>query len=145
MEDSTSEAADWLPLHDRWQSGERDRELALHLFFLSWHMVVEPAFLTGMDAAIPEFELVPLTVATAAWLLPHDADTDDVEALYVVGLAANMFGFYFGDEKVWTAKAQSYRVRYRDLAPHGLDPKLFEGRGKYGRYYAQMAQVVGGY
>ena len=36
-------------LRDEWRGGDRDRELALHLLFLSWYLLIEPAHLTGLD------------------------------------------------------------------------------------------------
>src|SRR5687767_6482579 len=36
-------------LRDQWKSGERERELALHLMFLAWYLMMEPPFLTGLD------------------------------------------------------------------------------------------------
>ena len=38
-------------LREQWESGERDRELALHLMFLAWYLNVEPPHLTGLDDA----------------------------------------------------------------------------------------------
>lgn len=38
-------------LRGQWQSGERERELALHLMFLAWYLQIEPAHLTGLDEA----------------------------------------------------------------------------------------------
>jgi len=38
-------------LRDQWRSGERDRELALHLIFLAWYLNLEPPHLTGLDEA----------------------------------------------------------------------------------------------
>ena len=32
----------------QWNSGDRSRELALHLMFLAWYLCIEPPFLTGL-------------------------------------------------------------------------------------------------
>jgi hypothetical protein len=130
----------------QWESGERDRELALHLMFLAWYLCVEPSHLTGLDEArISSDSLAAVFNAAHDWLLPTGADTDDVEALYVAGLAARMFPWVLGEESLWTARSEAYRVRYRRLAPDGISPAVFEGRGAYGEYYAGQARVAGGY
>src|SRR5258705_6097363 len=36
-------------LKDEWRNGNRERELALHLLFLSWYGLVEPGHLTGFS------------------------------------------------------------------------------------------------
>jgi len=130
----------------QWESGERDRELALHLLFLAWYLYIEPAHLTGLDEArIPTDSLAAVFHAAHDWLLPTGEDTEDAEALYVAGLAAHLVPWALGDTSLWTARSEAYRVRYRQLAPDGLSPAIFEGRGAYGDYYAGQARVAGGY
>jgi len=132
--------------HGQWKSGQRDRELALHLMFLAWYLCIEPPRLTGLDEArISDDSLIAVFNAAHDWLLPHGSDTDDIEVLYVVGLPARMFPWALGDESLWTARSEAYRVRYRQLAPDGISPAVFEGRGAYGTYFADQARVVGGY
>jgi hypothetical protein len=132
-------------LRDAWDAGERDRELALHLAFLAWYLIVEPPHLTGapkdMSGAMDVFD------EAHAFLLPHGASSDDAEALYAIGLAAHMFPWVpgRGDADEWTARAEAYRKRYRELRPHGIDPATFEGRGAYGAYYASQSDVERGY
>ncbi len=131
-------------LRERWRAGDRDRELGLHIMFLTWYMLCEPPFLTG---------------------LPHDSDDSlalaehfnevhrhfspsimqDAEMLYVVGLMANLFPWLLGDEQVWNRTSETYRRAYRRLTPNGVDPGIFEGRGAYGDYFGGQARVVGGY
>jgi hypothetical protein len=133
-------------LRDQWCSGERDRELALHLFFLAWYVNIEPAHLTGLDEQrLVEGELVAIINEVHDWVLPNGAASDDIEALYVAGLPAQMFPWVLGDNGLWTARSIAYRSRYRQLAPDGLDPAVFEGRGAYGDYYGGQLQVVGGF
>lgn len=130
----------------QWESGERDRELALHLMFLAWYLYLEPAHLTGLDEAqIPTDSLTAAFNAAHDWLLPAGADTDDAEALYVAGLAAGLCPWALGETSLWTARSEAYRVRYRQLAPDGISPAVFEGRGAYGDYFASQARVAGGY
>jgi hypothetical protein len=56
-----------------------------------------------------------------------------------------MFPWVLGDERTWSARSESYRARYRQLAPDGIATSVFDGRGAYGDYYGQQAQVPGGY
>jgi hypothetical protein len=128
-----------------WRSGNRDRELCLHLLFLSWYCNLEPPHLTGyQQAAFPSSELSELF---------HDVYEsieaqvlDDAECLYVVGLMAQLTPFLLGeDESTWQDRSLAFRKRYRMLAPEGLTASLFEGRGAYGDYFAGQVVVPGGY
>lgn len=131
---------------NQWESGERDRELALHLMFLAWYLYLEPAHLTGRDEArIPDGGLAEVFQAAHDWLLPRGAETDDVEALYVAGLAARLCPWALGEPSLWEARSEAYRARYRQLAPDGVSPAVFAGRGAYGEYFAGQARVAGGY
>jgi hypothetical protein len=133
-------------LREQWESGERDRELALHLMFLAWYLVVEPPHLTGLDETrTPSNSLVGIFNAVHDWLLPTGTDTNDAEALYVVGLPASMFPWVLGDHDLWTARSEAYRIRYRQLAPDGIEPAVFDSRGAYGDYFESHARVVVGY
>jgi len=133
-------------LCDQWRAGERDRELALHLLFLAWYLNVEPAHLTGLDETrVSSKELPGIFNEVHDWLLPDGAASSDAEALYAAGLPARMFPWVLGDHEVWTARSESYRLRYRELAPDGIAGSIFEGRGAYGEYYGQQARVAGGY
>jgi hypothetical protein len=130
----------------QWESGERDRELALHLMFLAWYLYLEPSHLTGLDEARnPVGGLAAVFNAAHDWLLPTGADTEDVEALYVVGLAARLCPWALGEASLWTARSEAYRARYRQLVPDGISPAVFQGRGAYGDYFAGQARVAGGY
>jgi hypothetical protein len=79
------------------------------------------------------------------WLLPRGADSDDVEALYVAGLAAALCPWALGEPSLWEARSEVYRARYRQLLPEGISPAVFEGRGAYGEYFASQARVIGGH
>lgn len=141
-------------LCDAWRAGNRDREVALHLSFLAWYLVVEPPHLTGLAPTIQTGELAETLHHTHEFLLPHGAATDDAEALYVIGLAAHMFPWVFAGNdpsridsvaNEWAKRAAEYRRRYRELLPNGMNPKTFEGRGAYGDYFAGQCRVDGGY
>ena len=128
-----------------WRSGNRDRELSLHLLFLSWYCNLEPPHLTGyQQTAFPSGELSDLF---------HDVYTsietqvlDDAECLYVVGLMAQLTPYLLGgDEATWQDRSVAFRKRYRMLAPEGLTASLFEGRGAYGDYFAGQVVVPDGY
>jgi hypothetical protein len=58
-------------LRDQWRSGERGRELALHLFFLCWYVNVEPPHRTGFDEQrVDEGELVAVINEIHDWRGP---------------------------------------------------------------------------
>jgi hypothetical protein len=127
-----------------WHSGNRDRELCLHLLFLSWYCNLEPSHLTGYhQTPFPSGELSQLF---------HDVYTsfegeavDDAECLYVIGLMASLTPYLLGgEESTWKARSDAFRERYRKLAPQGLTPSHFEGRGAYGEYFAGQVDVAGG-
>jgi hypothetical protein len=131
-------------LKDHWDRGLRDRELALHLFFLSWYGLVEPSHLTGFSEYTDFSDGLHQTLSEVhGYLEPQIAD--DAEILYVVGLAAHMFWFMFGDSEAWQQRALDYRRLYRTLAPNGIDPTVFRDRGASGHYYAHQAAVKNGY
>ena len=131
-------------LRNAWRAGDRDRDLALHLMFLAWYLVIEPAHLTGLDE-----ERTPSTEMPLVFTEVHDhfASTidHDPEMLYVVGLMAQLCPWCIGDVAVWEARSEQYRPAYRRLAPNGNAPSIFEGRGFYGDYFAGQCRVVGGY
>jgi hypothetical protein len=132
-------------LRDQWLSGERDRELALHLVFLAWYLMVEPPHLTGLDEnRVPTVGLCAMFIGVHDWLLPHGSETNDAEALFVIGLMARLGPWLFGDEAAWTGRSEVYRARYRQLAPQGIDPAVFCDRGAYGEYFGRQARVRGG-
>lgn len=81
-------------LRDAWASGQRDRDLALHLFFLGWYCIVEPGNLTGAeDDPVELADFAAIANEVHDWLLPDGDGSDDVEALYVVSTAARMFSW----------------------------------------------------
>lgn len=128
-----------------WRSGNRDRELCLHLLFLSWYCNLEPPYLTGYEqSAFPSNELPELfhEVYTAC----EPQILNDAECLYIVGLMAMLTPSLLGDdEAIWQARSVAYRHRYRELAPKGLDASRFAARGAYGDYFASQVVVSNGY
>lgn len=131
-------------LRGEWRRGDRDRELALHLLFLSWYMLIEPPHLTGLDEQrLPSAELVAIFNEIHDYMEP--ATRGDVELLYVVGLMTSWAPWLVGDYEVWETRSREYQVLYRRLEPNGMDPDNFAGRGAYGDYFAGQARVKGGY
>ena len=128
-----------------WDAGNRDREFRLHLLFLAWYCNLEPPHLTGCDEAVcPSAQLPGLF--TAVYETFAGTILDDAEALYVVGLIAQLTPWLLGgDIKDWEVRSRDFRVRYRMLVPEGLSPSIFEGRGAYGDYFAGQVQVLGGF
>ncbi len=129
-------------LRDHWRSGHCDRETALHLAFLAWFMLVEPARQTGYEQTEDnDTELVSLFNEAHDWLDP--AQSEDAELLYVFGLMADLAGYLVMTE--WERCSREYHVEYRQLRPDGLDPKIFHDRGAFGDYFAMQAAVKDGY
>jgi len=130
---------------DDWEAGNRDREFRLHLLFLAWYCNLEPPHLTGYEeAAYPSAQLSDLF--STVYETFSDTILDDVEALYVVGLIAQLTPYLLGgDEEIWEARSRSFRARYRKLAPGGLTPSTFRDRGAFGDYFACQVQVPGGF
>ncbi len=128
-----------------WRSGNRDRELCLHVLFLSWYCNLEPPHLTGYgQTAFPSGQLSQLFHDVYESFEAHILD--DAECLYVVGLMAQLTPYLLGDdEATWQARSLAFRERYRMLAPEGLAASLFEGRGAYGDYFAGQIVIPGGY
>ena len=112
--------------------------------FLSWYLLLEPPHLTGLDRKDPLTERLQ-----RAFNEVHDyfAPTmaADAEMLYVVGLMAHMTPWLLGQNEVWEDRATRYRVLYRQLAPTGIDPAVFEERAAYGEYFSGQARVKDGY
>ena len=75
----------------------------------------------------------------------QSAISEDAEMLYAVGLMAQLAPWLLGDLATWEARSEEYRRKYRELAPHGLQPSIFAGRGAYGDYFGDQAKVEGGY
>ncbi|HYQ03003.1 MAG TPA: hypothetical protein VER96_30230 [Polyangiaceae bacterium] len=128
-----------------WRSGNRDRELCLHLLFLTWYCNLEPPHLTGYaQAAFPSGELSQQFQDVYTAFAPQVLE--DAECLYAVGLMAMMTPYLLGeDEATWQARSLTFRERYRALAPHGFTPSHFAGRGAYGDYFANQVVVPNGY
>jgi hypothetical protein len=131
-------------LRDQWRRGDRDRELALHLMFLSWYLLIEPAHLTGLDEGrVPSAELVATFNEVHDHMAP--AKRDDAELLYVVGLMSHLAPWLLGDIATWESRSRDYWSIYRRLVPNGLNPNGFAGRGAYGDYFGRQARVTDGY
>ncbi|HEV7644815.1 MAG TPA: hypothetical protein VGO50_12795 [Pyrinomonadaceae bacterium] len=132
-------------LKEQWQSGDHDREVGLHLMFLSWYGQIEPGQSTGFTNTYEEQgELMKTLTDVHAYFEP--GIHQDAEMLYVVGLAAELFWFMFPyDISIWEQRGIEYQKLYRALSPNGIDPKIFHGRGYYGAYYEGQAKVENGY
>lgn len=131
-------------LKKQWRNGDRDRELGLHLIFLTWYGLVEPRHLTGFsENEHLTRELNQMLSEVHVYFEPQIYQ--DAEMLYVVGLAANMFWYMFEDAPTWEQRAIYYQKRYRALAPNGIECEVFQNRGAYGEYYAGHTKLEGGY
>ena len=131
-------------LRERWIAGDRNRELGLHLMFLAWYGMVEPPFLTGfLEENEINGSLMQTLTEVHNFFQPRTAE--DAELLYAFGLAAHLFGFMFDDPTTWELRGEEYRKLYRQIAPNGIDPTIFDGREAYGDYYGHQARIAGGY
>ena len=128
-------------LKTQWKNGER--EIGLHLMFLSWYGMIEPPHLTGFLEEEIFCELDDTFNEVHDYFEPQIYN--DAEILYVFGLAANMFWYVFKDTEIWKQRGEDYQQRYRELAPNGIDPTIFENRGAYGEYYRGQAEIENGY
>ena len=137
-------AAAYKVLKEQWRTGDRDRELGLHLIFLAWYGLVEPGHLTGFSEDVESWEGLSATLTEVHHYFEPQIH-QDAEMLYVVGLAAHMFWFMFDDAPTWEKRGIEYRRRYRALTPNGIDPAVFQNRGAFGEYYAGQASIVGGF
>ncbi len=130
---------DYQRLKASWNLGHRDREDALHLLFLAWMHWADPPFVTGMDDD-PDAEELWLTIFDY-----FDGETStDAEFLHIAGLMAGMFSWVLGDEAEWVSRAERMKARSLDLEPEGFSPEYFEGRSKYGDYFAHHARASAG-
>lgn len=129
-------------LKKQWNEGDRDREVGLHLLFLSWYGLVEPPFVFG--EYVEEVDRLQETFNQVFKYFQPQINSDP-ELLYVIGLAAHLFPFVLGDETEWEDRSIEFLKRYRQLKPDGIEPEVFHGRGAYGEYYEHQARVIGGY
>ena len=137
-------AAAYEILKVQWNNGDRDREVGLHLMFLAWYGLVEPGNLTGFfENEDLTNELNQTLSEVHAYFEPQIYD--DVEMLYVFGLAADMFWYMYDNASEWEKRSIEYQKRYRALTPNGIDPKIFQNRGAYGEYYLGQLEIEGGY
>ncbi len=120
-------------LKERWSSGEKDKETALHLLFLVWYSCSEPGFLTGL----PELELKPSLFTEVFEYLGSEKSTDP-EVCLVVGIMAEVAPWCIGDESYWLNTSKKLKARSLSLKPEGFEPQYFHNRGAYGQYFSHM-------
>ncbi len=146
LEVKGTSAAAYEALRARWQRGFRDRETGLHVMFVAWDMLMEPAHLTGRTSETPDWELAAIFNEAHLSVLPNGDRSVDIEALYAVGLMANLAPWLLGSHEEWEARSVAYRERYRELLHGCISPDVFrEARGSYGLYFRSQSGVAGGY
>ena len=127
-------------LLERWAAGERDRETALRLLFLSWYSNCEPPFLTGLPTGQDTAKLCSETFSALG-----GASTADPEVCFVVGLMAELFPWCLGEEAQWIEVGRLLASRAAQLQPGGPSPTTFSaGRGAYGEYFSHMLSARAG-
>ncbi|GAB2878096.1 hypothetical protein GCM10027046_02560 [Uliginosibacterium flavum] len=128
-----------------WGSGSCDRELRLHLAFLSWYCMLEPPHLTGFDETLAPFADLP-GLFVEVYTTFEQGILDDPECLYAFGLMATLSPWLLGEnEATWKTRSTAFRTRYRQLCPDGLNPVVFNGRGAYGAYFRHQLKTPGGF
>jgi hypothetical protein len=124
-------------LLERWQAGQ-DRETGLGLLFLAWYSLAEPELHTGLtvrDAPTVASKVVSHLERTLA---------DDAEFLLVTAHMIGLCPWGFGrDERVWTRTARAYRDAAQRLGVTALASEVFDGRGAYGLYFAEVWAAIG--
>jgi hypothetical protein len=131
-------------LSDQWGAGDRDRELALHLLFISWYGLVEPEHITGFQGDEDTTSMLRVAFNDVYQYVAKGIERDP-EMLYVVGLMANLAPWALGDANEWESRSERYRELYRRQAPEGIDASIFAERGAYGEYFGGQARVENGF
>ncbi len=126
-----------------WRSGGRDRDIGLHLLFLAWYLMVEPAHITGLDEDTPGSKKLQSTFNEVHSRYAEPL-ANDPEFLYVVSLMAMQSPRLLGDEKTWSELGENYRAKYRSLCPQGMSADVFDETNAYGDYFAEQARVEDG-
>ena len=121
----------------RWERGQRDRETAFRLLFLSWYASAEPDWLTGLTGS-PDAGAVFRRLSEH---LDEQLEGDD-EYHFVAGYMATLFPWCCGDEAEWTKRGRKHLRRVKSAALIG-DPMIFSGRGAYGHYFAHIVRQGG--
>jgi hypothetical protein len=120
----------------RWAAGERDRETALRLLFLSWYACSEPTEFTGL----PEDRDGSVAVFQRSFDHLRQLGPGDAEFLFVAGYMARVFPWCCGGEPAWTAMGRECLDAYgRSGSLIGRD--VFRDRGAYGEYFAHIVDV----
>jgi hypothetical protein len=132
-----------LKLLEKSNTGTHTRELGLELMFHCWYLLEEPPFLTGFDQA-RENELGLDFAVTFNEVHASFAPKihQDPEMLYTIAVMGEITPWALGDENVWIERSLEYRNLYELLEPNGLDPKLIENRGEYGKYFAHQLRYA---
>ena len=123
----------------RWTAGERDRETALRLLFLSWYAGCEPPFLTGLPS-----DMDTMGICSETFAILGGAETSDPEVCFVVGVMSELFPWCLGAETYWLETGQLLARRAAMLQPGGPPPSVFSGRGAYGEYFSHMLSAQAG-
>jgi hypothetical protein len=130
---------DYQKLRAGWAAGDRDRERALHLLYLSWWHWAEPDFLTGLSDDPTVVQLWRDIFADFGGEASVDA-----EFLFVAAIMAEVTPWAFDDEDAWATAADMMMARSLLLKPDGFSPAAFEGRGDFGKYFAHQASTPRG-
>lgn len=110
----------YLVCRERWKVGERDRELALQLMFLTWMHWADPPFVTGLRG---DPDALDLWRETFGWLGAEASS--DAEFLAVSGVMITVTPWAFGDATEWQAKAAFLTSRVQELPPSGMSESTF--------------------
>ncbi|KQN82840.1 hypothetical protein ASE90_08665 [Sphingomonas sp. Leaf67] len=128
---------DYQKLRAGWAAGDRDRERALHLLYLSWWHWAEPDFLTGLSDD-------PTALQLWRAIFEHFGGRASVDAefLFVAAIMIEITTWAFGDEDAWAKVADMMIARSLLLKPDGFSAASFEDRGCFGVYFAHQASTL---
>ena len=126
-------------LKEYWENGNNDREIGLHLAFITWELIVEQWSSVGyfgiqydIEEKIEEF----LSIRDHFNIL----NSGDAELYYSFGLMLSLFPNYFGNEDDILELAKRYQDKYMEILPEGIQPEIFINRGLYGEYFEHHAR-----
>jgi hypothetical protein len=105
--------------------------------YAAWMHWADPPFVTGLNEEEQEN-------AISLWLEIFEffgaEASPDAEFLYVAAIMAYITPEEIGGTEEWGPRVERMNLRAASLNPAGFSPKMFEGRGDYGEYFAHQSR-----
>lgn len=124
-----------------WRSGSRDRDIGIHLLFLSWYLMREPGQKTGLREEDQTHKELQSTFVEVRSRFAKPL-AEDAEFLFVVGVMAQLAPQLLGDPKFWTELSEDYLARYGLLCPQGISGDTFDESNAYGNYFSELCDSM---